>query len=169
MKQPMPIWKPKERLLAASLLVPAPLDTVFPFFADAGNLNRLTPASLGFTILTPQPLVMRSGLLIDYKISLHGVPMRWRTRICAWEPSGSVPRFVDEQVKGPYAQWIHEHTFTTQDGGTLCKDNVRYAHWGGPIAERLFVRPELRRIFAFRAEKMREIFGGQGLATFTIT
>ena len=148
-------WKPREYLLTAAIWVPAPLTKVFPFFADAGNLNALTPASLGFTILTPMPLEMRAGLNIDYKISLHGLPMRWRTKITAWEPVGPVPRFMDEQVKGPYATWIHEHMFTSRDGGTECCDRVRYAHWGGPLAERWMVRPELLKIFGFRSAKRR--------------
>ena len=154
----MQFWKPKEHLLHATLWVPAPIDRIFPFFADAGNLNQLTPSTLGFQILTPAPLVMREGLLIDYKISLHGLPMRWRTRICAWHPQGHSPRFTDEQIKGPYALWIHEHTFAPKEGGTLCKDVVRYAHWGGPITEKLIVRPQLSEIFRFRTDKMQELF-----------
>jgi ligand-binding SRPBCC domain-containing protein len=99
---------------------------------------------------------MRVGTLIDYRISLHGIPLRWRTRISAWEPP---LRFVDEQVKGPYQRWIHEHRFVKSGVGTLCYDQVHYAILGGRILQRLFVEPDVKRIFAFRAAKLTELFG----------
>ena len=143
-------------VLSTELWLPRPVEEVFAFFADAHNLQRLTPPWLGFRILTPPPIAMREGTLIDYRISLWGVPMVWRTRIPAWEPPA---RFVDEQIAGPYALWVHEHTFRAADGGTVCADRVEYAHVGGAVGETVFVRPNLRRIFAFRARAMCEWAG----------
>jgi ligand-binding SRPBCC domain-containing protein len=129
---------------------------IFPFFADAKNLATVTPPWLHFEILTPGRIEMGIGTLIDYRISLHGIPLRWRTKITAWEPPF---RFVDEQVKGPYRRWIHEHRFAESGAGTLCHDQVRYAILGGPIVQRLLVEPDVKRIFAFREAKLTEIFG----------
>lgn len=133
----------------------APLDRVFAFFSDAGNLESLTPAFLKFRVETPRPIEMREGALIDYSLRLHAIPIRWRTRIHIWEPGR---RFVDEQIKGPYRLWIHEHAFEqARDGGTIVRDHVRYRPPLGAIANTLFVRPQLRRIFEFRAEATRRL------------
>jgi len=99
---------------------------------------------------------MGVGTLIDYRIRLHGIPLRWRTKITAWEPPF---RFVDEQIKGPYRRWIHEHRFEKSGEGTLCYDRVRYAILGGPIVRQLFVERDVKQIFAFRATKLTELFG----------
>jgi ligand-binding SRPBCC domain-containing protein len=147
---------PKVRLLETSLWVPRTPEDLFPFFADAANLNVLTPPWLDFKIVTPLPIDMKQGVLIDYRIGLKGVPMKWRTLISAWEPP---VRFIDEQIKGPYSLWRHEHIFVPDRGGTNCIDRVSYSHWGGPLAEKLLVRPDLERIFAYRKEKMAELFG----------
>ncbi len=143
--------------LRATQLVPRPLAEVFPFFADPANLQAITPPWLGFEILTPMPLEMRAGALLDYRIRLHGLPLKWRTRITAWEPPG---RFVDEQLRGPYRLWVHEHTFREVPGGTEVGDRVRYAVPGGSLANRFFVAPDLRKIFAWRREKIRQALGG---------
>jgi ligand-binding SRPBCC domain-containing protein len=135
--------------------VPRPRPEVFAFFADAGNLEELTPPFLGFQILTPQPVEMRPGALIDYRIRLRGFPMKWRTEITAWEPPS---RFVDEQLKGPYRLWIHEHTFEEDGDGTVVIDFVRYAVPFGVLANRLLVARDVRKIFAYREERLREIF-----------
>lgn len=139
--------------------LPAPPDEVFPFFADACNLERLTPPALRFRVLTPRPIEMRVGTLIDYRIRLHGLPMRWQSEITRWDPPHG---FVDEQRRGPYRRWIHEHTFAPSDRGTLARDEVQYAAPGGVLAQRLFVARDLRKIFAYRNEALWAVFPGSG-------
>jgi ligand-binding SRPBCC domain-containing protein len=146
----------KEHLFSSVLWLPRRSAEIFPFFADAKNLGAITPPWLHFEILTPGEIEMGIGALIDYRISLHGLPLRWRTKITAWEPPF---RFVDEQIKGPYRRWIHEHCFENSDQGTLCHDRVRYSILGEPIVHRLFVERDVKRIFAFRATKLTELFG----------
>ena len=134
-----------------------PRDEVFPFFADARNLEYLTPPWLRFTMLTPWPVEMRQGALIDYRLRVRGVPLRWRSEITAWEPPY---RFVDEQRRGPYRLWIHEHGFEeTREGRTLAHDAVRYAVPGGWLVDRLLVRRDLERIFEYRRAVLRDLFG----------
>lgn len=133
-----------------------PLEEVFSFFADAANLQVLTPGWLDFEILTPD-VEMRVGATIDYRLRLRRMPVRWRSEITAWDPPH---RFVDEQRKGPYRRWVHEHRFETRNGGTLVADHVDYAVPGGSMVNKLFVAPDLRRIFSFRMQKLREMFGG---------
>ena len=130
--------------------LPAAPDAVFPFFADALNLERITPPWLGFRVLTPGPIEMRRGTLIEYRLKLHGVPIRWLTRIEVWEPP---VRFVDVQVRGPYRLWHHTHSFEPNGAGTVMRDTVRYALPFGPLGElarRAFVARDLARIFDFR-------------------
>ena len=142
--------------LVAEVHLRPPPHEVFPFFADAGNLQELTPPWLHFEILTPTPLPVRQGLLIDYRIRLHGVPMRWRTEIPVYEPPH---RFVDNQLRGPYRRWHHEHTFVAKDGGTLCGDRVTYRPPIGGLFHDVFIAPQLRRIFAYRRDRMLARFG----------
>jgi ligand-binding SRPBCC domain-containing protein len=146
---------------AADTFIPADRGEVFSFFSDAGNLMRLTPSSLGFEILTPGPIAMREGALIDYRIKLHRVPMRWRTRICKWDPPTG---FVDEQLRGPYRLWVHSHFFADAPGGTAMRDVVRYALPLPPFGEVAlpFVRREIRGIFEFRRKAILEIFPKRG-------
>lgn len=138
-----------EYRLRTHQLVPTPIDTTFAFFADAANLGRITPRELGFTIATPLPIVMAVGTLIDYTIRLWGIPMRWRTRITVWEPG---VRFVDEQLSGPYAKWVHTHRFTSANGGTEIEDEVVYALPFGALGRLAapLIRMQLARIFRFR-------------------
>jgi ligand-binding SRPBCC domain-containing protein len=145
-----------EYVLEAALWLPRRRDEVFPFFADALNLQALTPPWLHFEILTPGPIEMKAGTLIEYKLRIRGVPVRWQSEISAWEPPY---RFVDEQRRGPYRHWIHEHTFEESEGGTLCRDHVRYAVRGGGLVHRALVKPDLMRIFAYRRERLAELFG----------
>ena len=141
--------------LSRSLVVPKPIDEVFEFFGDARNLERLTPGFLNFKILTPQPIVMRPGAMIDYRISLRGLPMRWRSEITEWNPPYS---FVDEQRKGPYKKWVHRHTFAEEDGGTRVSDHVEYDVIGGALVHALFVKKDLERIFNYRLSVLGELF-----------
>lgn len=141
--------------LETSCRLNAPLDVVFPFFASAANLERITPPRLRFKILTEGPLEMREGLLIDYRITLGIVPMRWRTEITAWEPPF---RFVDTQLRGPYRTWVHEHRFEPDGDGTVCTDVVDYAVPGGAPVHALLVRRDLQNIFAYRESAMKSIF-----------
>lgn len=145
----------KIREFTASLLLPRPLDEVFPFFSDAHNLERLTPPWLNFKVLTPSPVAMRVGALIDYKIRLRGVPIRWQSEITVWQPQR---RFVDEQRRGPYRLWHHEHRFESRDGGTLCSDVVRYAVWFDLAVHKLLIRPDIERIFAYRQKVLSRLF-----------
>jgi len=138
--------------LERSQLLPLPIDEAFAFFADAGNLEALTPPTLRFRMLTPAPIAMQAGALIDYRLKVHGMPVRWRTEIVAWEPGR---RFVDRQLRGPYALWEHTHSFEPVDGGTLMRDVVVYRLPLGPfgaLANRLLVAADLRRIFDFRRD-----------------
>jgi ligand-binding SRPBCC domain-containing protein len=138
-----------------------PLADVFPFFADPGNLERLTPPWLHFRIETPLPISMAEGVPIDYRLRVRGIPLRWRSRITAYEPPH---RFVDEQIKGPYRLWVHEHLFEERDGVTLVRDRVRYAVPGGEWIHRLLVRPDVERIFRFRHDRLRALFDTEGSA-----
>ena len=138
--------------------LPPPPEKVFPFFADAFNLETITPPWLNFNVLTPRPIAMRAGTLIDYRLRVRGLPVRWRTLISAWQPPH---RFVDEQVRGPYRQWIHEHTFEPRDGGTLCRDVVKYAVPFDFIMHPLFVRRDVEQIFTFRAKALKQHFAPQ--------
>jgi len=151
----------KEFVFQTELWLPRRRDEVFPFFADARNLETLTPPWLNFEILTPAPIAMRPGTLIDYRLRVYGLPIRWRTEIVEWNPP---LRFADVQLRGPYTLWHHTHTFDEREGGTLCRDEVRYRPRGGALANRLFVRRDVRGIFAFRNRKLVEIFGGDRVA-----
>jgi ligand-binding SRPBCC domain-containing protein len=147
----------KIHIFEAEQWLPRSHTDLFGFFADAGNLEALTPASLRFEILTPRPIEMRVGTLIDYRLRIHGIPVRWRTEITAWEPPR---RFADSQLRGPYRLWLHEHTFIPERGGTSVRDRVQYAAWGGGLVHRWLIRPDLDRIFAFRSEVLKKMFGG---------
>lgn len=141
--------------LTSSLLVAEPRDQVFAFFADAFQLETLTPPWLHFTVRTPQPIEMTEGAFIDYKLRLHGLPIRWRSKISQWQPSS---RFVDEQVRGPYRYWHHLHTFEDHPDGTRVVDTVHYAMPLGWIMHPLLVRRDLTRIFEYRQTQLSSLF-----------
>ena len=135
----------------------APPSEVFPVFADARNLEAITPPLLRFRLLTPEPIAMAVGTFLQYALRLHGVPVRWDTLIQAWDPPH---RFVDVQVRGPYRLWHHTHELEPVDGGTLMRDTVRYSlGFGalGEVARRAVVTRDLEAIFAFRAERVPEL------------
>ena len=130
-------------------------DEVFEFFAQPRNLEPMTPPLLRFRVVTPEPIAMGQGTLIRYRLRVHGLPVGWLTEITEWAPPY---RFVDEQIKGPYALWHHTHTFEpTGDGDTLMRDVVRYRIGFGPLgslADRLIVRRDVEKIFDFRARRI---------------
>ncbi len=139
--------------------VPRPIEEVFAFFTDAGNLEEITPPWLKFEIVTPRPIAMRAGTLIDYKLRFHGVPMKWRTEITAWDPPHS---FQDIQLRGPYALWRHTHTFESVDNGTRLHDRVEYAiplGFVGQIVNAISVKKNVQSIFEYRNARIRERFG----------
>ena len=147
--------------------LPGPPEQAFGFFGDAANLAAITPGWLSFRILSPEPIDMRAGTLLDYRITLHGVPVRWRTRIESWDPP---LRFTDRQIRGPYRLWHHTHTFERGGEETLMRDVVRYALPLGPlgaIAHVAFVRRDLERIFAFRQQAVERLMASSGTPRFT--
>ncbi len=136
----------------------APLERVFPFYSEAHNLERITPDLLRFRVVTPDPIEMRVGAQIDYRLRVRGVPVRWRTQILEWDPPHS---FVDVQLKGPYELWHHTHTFESLGDRTRCTDEVRYRPPGGPLAgliNRFFVQRDVEAIFRHRMLALDEIF-----------
>lgn len=150
------------RTLNRQIVVPAPIEEVFEFFSRAENLERLTPDSLRFEILTPVPIEMKPGAFIEYRLRLFGIPFRWQTEITAWEPG---KRFVDVQRRGPYLLWEHEHSFERESGNTIIRDNLRYAVAGGPLEPLitwLFVKRQVDRIFDFRENQIRKLFQRDG-------
>lgn len=147
------------------LWLPQPRPRVFDFFADARNLERITPPFLRFHVVTTSPIVMSEGTRIDYRLRLHGVPLTWQTAITQWEPP---LRFRDEQLHGPYAEWIHTHIFDEEDGGTMVRDEVRY-RLPGPssiarIVNRLLVAPDTRAIFEYRHRALLGVFDAHAAA-----
>lgn len=136
--------------LHAETWVSPPREAVFPFFAEAGNLQQLTPPWLRFAIRTPQPIAMGVGARIEYRIGLHGIPMSWLTEITTYEPPF---RFVDTQRRGPYRTWIHTHEFHAERGGTRLVDHVEFDLFGVSLVG-LLVKRDLRRIFTYRHEAL---------------
>jgi ligand-binding SRPBCC domain-containing protein len=146
-------------ILDRTQVLPGQPPEVFAFFADAFNLEAITPPWLGFRIATPRPIEMAEGALIEYRLALHRVPVRWLTRIEVWEPGA---RFADVQVRGPYRSWHHTHSFEPHADGTLVRDTVRYELPLGPLgrlAHAAFVRRDLERIFDFRHEEVARRLG----------
>ena len=139
-------------------LVGRPVDEVFAFFSDAGNLEAITPRQLNFRILTPGPIRLAAGARIDYQLKLYGVPLKWATLIEIWEP----PRqFVDVQLRGPYRVWRHTHRFVSEGAGTRIVDDVEYQLPLGPLGrlvDALWTRREVARIFSYRAEVIARRF-----------
>lgn len=143
----------------AGLLLPRAPGDVFPFFAEARNLERITPPWLRFEVLTPGPIEMAAGTLIDYRLRWRGLPLHWRTEIEVWDPPHF---FVDRQLRGPYRLWRHEHRFESRGGHTLATDRVEYAAPGGRLVHRLIVDRDVRRIFDYRRTTLEAIFGHAG-------
>lgn len=138
------------------ITVRLPLEETFAFFCDARNLEMLTPEWLSFRLLTPAPIDMRRGTVIDYRIRIHGFPVRWRTEITEWDPPH---RFIDLQLRGPYRWWHHEHRFEPCGEGTRIIDEVEYRAPLRWISHALFVRRDVERIFDYRAQALGRMFG----------
>ena len=143
------------RVFNSELWLPRPRQEVFEFFADAANLDTITPPWLRFHTETPAPIEMNAGTIIDHRLRVRGIPVRWRSRITVWDPPR---RFVDEQVRGPYRLWRHEHEFEERDGGTLVRDRVHYAVLFDFMVHELLVRRDVEKIFAYRTESLRKRF-----------
>ena len=146
-----------EYIFKSNLTIDVPRDEVFAFFSDAENLERITPAELGFNIITPTPFEIRHGTLIDYKLTLHGFPMKWRSEITRWEPPHL---FEDTQLSGPYKQWIHQHRFTEiEPDRTLMEDEVRYRLPLEPLGDiaNFLVGRQIANIFKYRNESVAGI------------
>ena len=145
--------------LETETILPRPIDEVFAFFGAAENLQHITPPELAFQILTPTPIVMRAGKIIDYRLRLFGIPFGWRTHIVEWQPNR---QFIDEQVRGPYRSWRHYHRFVECEAGTRMTDRVEYRLPFQPIGSAALplVRHQLDRIFRYRAETIRQLLGG---------
>ncbi len=148
-----------EHILNRLQTINLPRDQVFDFFADAGNLERITPPALKFQIISPQPIEIRKGALIDYRLRMRGIPISWQTEISVWDPPYE---FVDQQLRGPYRQWIHRHTFTAVGPSeTVMEDEVRYRLPFEPVGDifHFIVRRELDQIFDYRQRVVADIRG----------
>ena len=149
--------------LTREQFIPRPIEEVFGFFSNAANLQAITPPHLDFRILTPQPVRMEAGTLLDYRLKWHGIPIRWRTRILEWNPPLV---FVDLQLQGPYRLWHHTHTFRSENGSTVMQDIVKYELPLGPLGElahTVKVRSDVGRIFDFRRDTIARLFTPTGV------
>jgi len=140
--------------LHRELIVPFPAAKVFQFFCDPQNLKDITPPWLHFQTCPESPSEMKRGVLLGHRFRIYGVPIYWQSEITVWEPP---LKFVDEQRKGPYRRWTHEHIFEQINSGTRCIDHVRYAVWGGSLIQRWIIGPDLERIFNYRQSRFPEL------------
>lgn len=148
----------KPHILIRETILNGSIEEVFNFFCKAENLDKITPPILGFRIITPLPVEMKKGTLIDYKIKLNGIPFNWQTEITKWDPPHS---FEDTQLKGPYKMWVHEHKFIERNNKTFMTDTVRYISPGGVfefIPHNLFVKKKVNLIFDYRQKIFDELF-----------
>ena len=141
--------------LSTSVTLSLAVEETFAFFADASNLEKITPPELGFQILTPQPIEITQGTEINYRLRLYGVPLDWSSRITHWNPPH---RFIDEQIQGPYKLWVHNHRFYEHHEGTEIVDEVWYKLPLWPVGEFAYplVAAQLSRIFRYRKQALLE-------------
>jgi uncharacterized protein len=147
-----------KRLFQQEQRVPRPIDEVFAFFSDAQNLALVSPPSVKLTFLSKLPIEMRDGAVIDYRLWLGPLPLRWQSLISEWKPPF---RFADEQTKGPYSSWLHVHSFESAGDETIIRDEIRYQAPGGflePLVHALFVGPQLEAIFRYRRKAIEAHF-----------
>ena len=148
-------------------LIQKPIEEVFTFFSKPENLSVITPPKLGFKILTPRPIEMDAGRLIDYKIYLLGIPIHWRTLITDFNPPHM---FVDQQIKGPYTMWHHTHTFHKVKDGVEIRDQVVYSipfSFIGQILNYLWIRKDLENIFKHRKKVIDKLFENDDYKSYT--
>ncbi|MFL6310949.1 MAG: SRPBCC family protein [Terriglobales bacterium] len=149
----------KTYILSFQQQVSRPLEEVFEFFSRAENLEALTPPWLNFKIRGVKPLLVQQGTLIDYSLSVRGIPLRWTSEIVEWDPPHG---FVDLQLRGPYKLWRHEHRFEARDGGTLISDTINFAlplGFVGRLAYKIKVQSDVQEIFAFCKKQIHALFG----------
>ena len=140
---------------------PSDMDTVFDFFSRPENLEKITPPAMGFHIMTPKPVEMKEGAIIDYTVNIMGIPARWRTMITSYKINEF---FVDEQLKGPYSYWHHKHSFEAVEGGINIVDEITYAlplEAFRSIVHPLFIKPQLKKIFSFRFQIIQDKFNNK--------
>tara|TARA_Y100000385_G_C12891620_1_gene550216 strand:- start:104 stop:637 length:534 start_codon:yes stop_codon:yes gene_type:complete len=150
--------QPKIYSFSKEQFVPSDMETVFDFFSRPENLEKITPSSMGFNIITPKPIEMKDGAIIDYTVKILGVPVRWRTMITSYKKN---EYFIDEQLKGPYSYWHHKHTFKEVEGGVLIIDEITYAlpiQAFRKIVHPLIIKPQLKQIFDFRFQIIKDKF-----------
>ena len=150
--------QPKIYTFYKEQFVPSDMDSVFEFFSRPENLEKITPSSMGFNIITPTPIEMKEGAIIDYTVKILGVQVRWRTMITSYKEN---EYFVDEQLKGPYSYWHHKHTFKEVDGGVLIIDEITYAlplQAFRRIVHPVLIKPQLNQIFNFRFQTIKDKF-----------
>lgn len=150
------------------MTAPVPLATVFRLFEDPRNLEQITPPWLNFRILDPDRVAMRAGAEIDYIIRWLCVPLKWKTNITEYDPPH---QFVDEQARGPYSLWHHEHTFEETPAGVIIRDRVDYRlplGVFGRIAHALLVKRQLLEIFRYRQESIQRILAHCASGGFTV-
>ena len=149
-----PNMMPMLHTFHTSMSLPLPRDQVFAFFAEATNLQRITPPELGFAMVTPPPIHLSEGTRIEYRLHLFGIPFAWQSEIQRWHPPEA---FVDVQLRGPYKRWVHTHRFREEDGATLIEDEVQYALPYWPLGELGYplVRLQLARIFRYRQQAIQ--------------
>ncbi len=145
------------KVLDADVWLAAARPDVFAFFANAENLEAITPPWLRFRLTTPTPITITTGTMLDYRLRVHGIPLAWRSSITVWDPPR---RFVDEQLRGPYRRWTHTHSFEEERGGTRVRDHVEFAAPGGRLVEWLVMR-DVRRIFDYRQNTLQQIFASR--------
>ncbi len=135
--------------------VDQPIERVFAFFAEPGNLQTITPPWMSFRLVSCSTPAIEQGTILEYALRVRGLPMKWISQISVWEPPF---RFVDEQLHGPYRRWRHEHTFEDHGQRTRIGDHVDYAVPGGRWVEKWLVRRDLEKIFAYRIESLGRAF-----------
>lgn len=149
----------QDKVLEREQFIPRPVKEIFPFFSDAKNLETLTPPWLGFEVVKSSSETVASGTIIDYRLKLRGIPLKWQSRIEEWVPN---EHFVDVQLKGPYRVWHHTHEFESVPGGTIMRDRVRYRLPAGLLGQCVagrFVENDVKAIFDYRFKKVAELFG----------